>query len=159
MKFYAVCLLGLLALGCSPERGANVDFKASPLKPGGDITFSKEYAGKPALIYVWATWCGPCREVGPKLEELRREYESKGIAFIAVAQDKMSAVRQFEQASPHEMDVLVDTTSSLSSVVDTSAIPVIAVVDANHDTVGAMRGVPTDGYAAVRAALDSVAKK
>ena len=159
MKFYALLLCLLLALGCAPERGANVDFKASPLKPGGDITFSKEYAGKPALIYVWATWCGPCREVGPKLEELKQEYADKGISFLAVAQDKMNAVRQFEQENPHEMDVLIDSTGSLSSVVDTSAIPVIAVVDANHDIVVAELGVPTDGYASIKTALNAVAKK
>lgn len=158
MKFYALSLLGLLAVACGPERGANVDFKASPLKPGGDITFSKEYARKPALIYVWATWCGPCREVAPKIEELKESYQGKGISFIAVAQDKMDSVRKFEQVSPHNMDVLIDTSDGLAKAVDTSAIPVILVLDENHDVVTAERGVPTDNYAAIKAALDAVAK-
>ncbi|MDH4389686.1 MAG: TlpA disulfide reductase family protein [Fimbriimonas sp.] len=158
MKFYALLLFLLLALGCAPERGANVDFRASPLKPGGDITFSKEYAGKPALIYVWATWCGPCREVGPGIEELKKEYAARGIAFLAVAQDKMGAVRQFEQATPHDMDVLIDYWNDLAKVIDTSAIPVIAVVDSNHNIVVMERGVPTDGFATIKAALDAVAK-
>lgn len=159
MKFYAALLLGLLVAGCGPERGARVDFKASPFKPGGDITFSKEYAGKPALIYIWASWCGPCRMVAPKVEELKKEYESKGIAFIALAQDGMAAVRKFEADSPHDLDVIVDTTGTISGSVDTSAIPVIVVVDANHDTVVYERGVPNDGYAAIKAALDAVATK
>ena len=97
--------------------------------------------------------------MGPKLEELKQEYADKGISFLAVAQDKMNAVRQFEQVNPHEMDVLIDSTSSLSSVIDTSAIPVIAVVDANHDIVVTELGVPTDGYASIKSALDAVAKK
>jgi thiol-disulfide isomerase/thioredoxin len=156
MKFYAALCLTLLALGCGPERGPNVDFKGAPIKAAGDITFSKEYAGKPALIYVWATWCGPCREVGPKLEELNELYGPKGVAFIAVAHDEFPAVRKFEQSTPHKMDVLVDTTFSLSKSIDTSSVPVIAVVDKNHDIVVAEVGVPTDGYASIIAALDAV---
>ncbi|MEI7578288.1 MAG: TlpA disulfide reductase family protein [Armatimonadota bacterium] len=159
MKFYAPLVLALLIAGCSPERGANVDFKASPLKPGGDVTFSKEYAGKPALIYIWATWCGPCRMVAPKIEDLKKEYESKGIAFIALAQDGMAAVRKFEAATPHDLDVIADTTGTITRSVDVSAIPVIVVVDSDHNTVAYEQGVPTDDYAAIRAALNAVAKK
>ncbi len=157
MKFYAAFSLALLVAGCGPERGNKVDFKASPLKPGGDVTFSKEYAGKPALIYVWATWCGPCRYVAPRIEELKKQYESKGIAFIALATDGMAAVRKFETETPHDLEVVVDTTGTISQTVDTSGVPVIVVVDSDHHMVGYERGVPGDDYASVKLALDAVA--
>src|SRR4030043_508491 len=54
-----------------------------------DETFQKEVleAEQPTLVDFWASWCGPCRIVGPIFEELSNEYSGK-VKFAKVNVDE-----------------------------------------------------------------------
>jgi len=65
--------------------------------------------GRVRLIDFWATWCPPCREEIPMLNELYRTYQERGLTVLAISDERSGVVRNF--AAEVEMDYpnLIDT--------------------------------------------------
>jgi thiol-disulfide isomerase/thioredoxin len=50
----------------------------------GDSIRLEDYRGEYVLLYLWATWCGPCRPTLPVLETLHRELGGSGLRVIGI---------------------------------------------------------------------------
>ena len=56
---------------------------------------------KPALVDFWAVWCGPCRIVGPIVEEIASEYDGRAVVGkLDVDTNRETAVKFGIQAIP-----------------------------------------------------------
>lgn len=65
-----------------------------------DATFDVEArASVPVLVDLWAPWCGPCRFVGPILEELSREYAGKLKVVKVNVDDNAQLAMRFDARS------------------------------------------------------------
>ena len=63
--------------------------------PDGTPLSMKTFQGRPLVINFWATWCPPCVEEMPLIDDFFRQNESKGWQVIGLAIDQPSRVRQF----------------------------------------------------------------
>lgn len=59
------------------------------------VELTRLTAGRPALVNVWATWCGPCVKEMPMLDAFHRAQAPNGVQVVGIALDDAAAVRDF----------------------------------------------------------------
>jgi thiol-disulfide isomerase/thioredoxin len=101
-----------------------------------------EHLGEVVIINFWATWCGPCRQEMPLLDELYGKYQRAGLVLLSVNIDE-AAEPAIEMAQTLNVSypVLFDTRKEVSRAYDVSAMPVTVLVD----RAGVVRYV-SEGY-------------
>lgn len=100
-------------------------------KTGGNFRLS-EHRGDVLFINFWASWCGPCRQEMPILDELHSRYRSAGfkVVGITIDEDRSKADAMLEKI-PVTFPVLYDAQSSVSELFDVDAMPTSILVDRN----------------------------
>lgn len=91
------------ALADSPPALAEIYSQANDLIPGGTEAFDDQMTklkGYPAVVNIWASWCGPCRAEFPHFQKVSADLGSE-VAFLGVnSQDSESAAATFLESSP-----------------------------------------------------------
>ncbi len=89
-----------------------------------------EYRGDVVLINFWATWCGPCRQEMPLLDDLYGRYQRVGFNLLGVNIDEDSRrAMQMVQELGVNFPVLFDENKEVSKLYDVEAMPVTILVD------------------------------
>lgn len=107
----------------------------------GDFRKLSELRGKPLLINVWASWCGPCRAEMGSLERLSRRYGGKQFNIIGIStDDDADAAAAFIKQSKITFDNYLDSKVFLENMLGASSIPLTILVDANGRVLQKIRG-------------------
>lgn len=90
-----------------------------------------DFAGRPLLVNVWATWCGPCRVEMPGLNALAARLAPQGLQFVALNHGEMpERVRQFLAEVPVHGTVLLDRNQTVLKTWGAQALPATFLLDA-----------------------------
>jgi len=125
----AGCATGRPALVASPLVGKPLELAAPDLQ-GREVALSSA-RGKVQVIDFWATWCDPCRDQMPVLDQLARTYGGQGLAVYGVSMDEDRAqVAAWLEANPVAFQILWDRGGGRHAErLDIQRLPTTLVVD------------------------------
>jgi peroxiredoxin len=129
----SVLTLGMVLLAGPAWPGSAVSADAPdfqlPTRDGGKVRLD-DLRGQVVMINFWASWCGPCRQEFPVLEQMYRKYRPMGFTLLAVNVESDSAdAERFLAATPVTFPVAFDRENAVSGSYGVSAMPTTLIVD------------------------------
>lgn len=112
LAFLGVCaVIGLLGFGLLSKGEAKIAVgdpapdRALPVLGGSGTGSIADYRGRWLLVNLWASWCVPCRQEAPELDEFARRYRGRGVSVLGInvqdnSEDALAFLREYEVAYP-----------------------------------------------------------
>ncbi len=142
MGLISLGIVSFLALSSSYPDPASLELSAIPAVvnypapdlslrdlAGNDVSLSG-YRDSVALVNLWATWCSPCKEEMPALQNFYEEYKDKGFVLIAINQEESrDLVAPFVQEFGLTFPVWLDLDYLAQRKFNTENLPSSYVID------------------------------
>jgi thiol-disulfide isomerase/thioredoxin len=123
----AVCVTAALAASSSGPAPA---FQLSGR--GGKTIDLSQFKGQVVMINFWATWCAPCRQEMPLLEDIYKKYKPMGFTMLGVNVEPDSAAAEAwlgKLNKPVTFPVAFDTESKVSKLYKVAGMPTTVFID------------------------------
>jgi peroxiredoxin len=114
----------------APQVGAIApDFSLVTLD-GNSVRLS-DFHGKPVILNFWATWCPPCREEMPALEEIWQQYGAGDVVVLGVDQGESTAIveRFIREKVDTTFPILLDSDHAIGNSYFVRSLPTTFFID------------------------------
>jgi cytochrome c biogenesis protein CcmG/thiol:disulfide interchange protein DsbE len=122
------------------DRPSAPDFTLERLDEPGSVTLSS-LRGKAVVLNVWASWCIPCKEEAPYLEQLWRSHRAKGLVVLGLdAKDFREDARRFARRFDLTFPLVYDGPGNAIGDYGVTGFPETFVIDRDGRVVQAFAG-------------------
>ena len=128
------------------ERPVAVGQPAPPLALSdlaGQIVTLNTYQGHPLIVNFWATWCAPCREEMPLLQQVHNAHQRAGLIVLGISQDsaeRLTAVRTYWTQSGWSFPSLLDPDGAVARRYQVFLLPSTIFINAQGVVTAMHRG-------------------
>jgi peroxiredoxin len=125
----AAVLIASTAFAAGGDTGGSApSFELTTLE--GQPGALSQYKGQVVMVNFWATWCGPCQQEMPLLDQMYKKYKPAGFTLIGVNVDKDSPpVKELLARKPVSFPVLLDPANQVSKAYHVDEMPSSVIID------------------------------
>ncbi len=134
MRIRSAALAAILTLALPAWAGvADIEAPAFTLQSADGRTVSlAQFKGDVVMINFWASWCGPCRQEMPLLDDIYKQYKDMGFTLLGVnVEPDAHDANAWLKKTPVSYPILYDPKSRVSQLYRVQAMPATVIVDRN----------------------------
>jgi peroxiredoxin len=112
--------------------------------------------GRVVLVDFWASWCGPCRALAPRLSALKDKFGAQGLTVVGITTDDAEKATVFAEKHQMRYGIVVDKDGETSRAYGVSALPTMLLVDKKGVVRDVFIGYDPTGDTRVETALKTL---
>jgi cytochrome c biogenesis protein CcmG, thiol:disulfide interchange protein DsbE len=125
----------------------------------GNVKLS-DYKGKAVYLDFWASWCGPCKQSFPWMNEMQAKYAAQGFAVVGINVDaKQADATSFLQQTPAKFDVAFDAKGTAPRSYGIKGMPSSVLIGADGKVLAVHAGFKDEERTALEDAIKAALKK
>jgi thiol-disulfide isomerase/thioredoxin len=117
-------------------------YDVETVRPPGGRVRSDAPGTRLRLLYFWATWCGPCRQTGPRIDAAWKEFGTRGLQVLAVTGEEKEPVDRYLVSSDTTYPIAIDTARTVKEDYEIKKLPTVVLIDGEGRVVLWDYGVP-----------------